>query len=322
MNRLFRALLACACLTGLSLGLSGSSQAQESPPPTLAVLPLQSSNLSSERAKMLSHRLRKLMARKYNRGQIDYEPIDKSGGFDCSNAQCAAEKGRQLNADQVMFGEIRSQQKDYRLHLTLIDTRTGAVLKEMSDSCSYCEFEKVLKNLAPETLQDMGFANDGARANANTSLAQWENYVGFNVMFDYPAELELRDKVFSHRSGSYLYMLNRKDNSPFYLSIMEFKKPDTASWNGLGFMKDQFREDYVLNEDNKVRYNLGNKQVEGIPFMSKPGKENPNKGIFLLFENSYTLYQIKMETNLNIPADGERVVNQFLTEFLKTVYVD
>lgn len=322
MNRLFRTLLACACLTGLSLPLSGSSQAQDSTQPTLAVLPLQSSNLSSERTKMLAHRLRKLMARKYNRSQIDYELVNNSGGFDCSNAQCAAEKGRLLNADQVLFGEIRTQQKEYRLHLTLIDTRTGATLKEMSDSCSYCEFDKVLKNLASETLQDMGFSSNGARSNASSSLTQWENYVGFNLMFDYPGEMELRDKVFSHRSGSYLYMLNLKENSPFYLSIMEFKKPDTASWNGIGFMKDQFREDYVLNEDNKVRYNLGNKQVEGIPYMSKPGKENPNKGIFLLFENSYTLYQIKMETNLNIPANDERVMDQFLTEFLKNVYVD
>lgn len=321
MKRSLRTLLAAACLTALSLPVPASLQAQEAVP-VVAVLPLQGNGVSAERTRMLGHRLRKLMARKYNRTQIDYALLDSTSGFDCHNAQCAAEKGRLLKADQVLFGQIRNQQNEYQLHLMLIDTRTGKPIQEMIESCNYCEFNRVLKNLAPDVLEDMDLSQEAAVPAGQ--LAKWENFVGYNVMFDYPSELELRDKVFSHRDGSYLYMLNVKEDSPFFVSILEFKKPDipSSSWNGMHFFRESFRQEYVLNENGKVKYSLGNKQVEGIPYMSKPGAKTSKKGMYLLFENTYNIYQIQFDTPLSVTGETERLVNQFFAEFLKTVYVD
>jgi len=300
----------------------GSLQAQEASP-KIAVLPIQGNGVSAERRQMLDHRLRKLLARKYKRSQVAYELVDSNNTFVCHNARCAAEKGRLLNVEQVMYGQIRNQQNEFSLEMTIVDTRTGTTITSGFETCTYCDYSRVLKTLAPDALDEMKISQGPEQALIGSQLAQWENFVGHKVMFDYPADLELKERAFSHKDSSYFYLLKVKDESPFHVTITSFNTSNLSNFNAINVFKDGFRKGHVLNENSKVSYTLGNKQVEGIPFMSKPGGEqNPNKGIYLLFENNFNLYEIQLQTPLTVTPETERVVNQFFTEFLKTVYVE
>lgn len=320
MNRLLSHLV-CACLITLGMPYTAPLQAQEAPP-SIAILPIQGSGVSKENTKMLNHRLRKLLARKYNRSQMDYGLIDSSNAFDCHNIQCAAEKGRLLKVDQVIFGQVRQQQHDYDVQLTLVDTRSASKARSAYESCNYCNFSRVLKSLAPELLKEMSFSEATTPMGTSSQMDQWDNHVGNQLMFDYPPELEVKEEVLSHKSNIYSYLITAKENSPFYVIILEQKRPDTSFWNGLNFYKEQHAKEHLLNESEKIRFSLGNKQVEAIPYTSKPGtKEQPRKGFLLLFENNLTLYQIDLNTSLGLDKDKDQVIQQFFSNFLKTLYV-
>lgn len=321
MYRKLFTLFTCASLIGIGLPVGDSLQAQEAAP-SLAVLPLQGNNVYGERTRMLGHRLRKLLARKYGLPQVDYALVDSSNVFDCQNVQCAVEKGRLLHVDQVIYGQIRNQKNSYRLHLTLVDTQTGKKIHEVSESCNYCDFTQVLKSLAPTLLDSMPLTKGESAASNGSQLVDWENHVGNGLTFDYPAEVEMKEKVYSHRNGNYLYSLKLKNQSPFTVTILVFKKPDSALAETLNSLKDLYREMYSLDESQKIKFSLGNKQIEGIPYLSKATSDSSqSKGLLMIFDGTVNVYQVELRIPASIDAESERVIREFFKNFLKTLYV-
>jgi hypothetical protein len=71
------------------------------------------------------------------RGQFQTKPISYSTGSQC-DATCLRGIGRRENVDFLLVSSVTISDRDYAVHVQLVDAKSGNTLAESSESCEIC----------------------------------------------------------------------------------------------------------------------------------------------------------------------------------------
>ncbi|NLL12492.1 MAG: hypothetical protein GX267_03715 [Fibrobacter sp.] len=127
---------------------------------SLAILPFNSSGISTEEARQISEKFRAEFTdlRKYNvLDRQTMETLLADQGFDlndpCRNNYCALTLGQLLSVDNVILGNIGKIDKTFAIDIKIIDISSGSVLKDISTRHTVkpvALFKKIIPELVRE----------------------------------------------------------------------------------------------------------------------------------------------------------------------------
>lgn len=128
---------------------------------TLAILPFNSSGISTEEARQISVKFRAEFTdlRKYNvLDRQTMETLLADQGFDlndpCRNNYCALTLGQLLSVDNVILGNIGKIDKTYAIDVKIIDISSGSVLKDISTRHT-AKPDALFKKIIPELVKEL-----------------------------------------------------------------------------------------------------------------------------------------------------------------------
>lgn len=128
---------------------------------TLAILPFNSSGISTEEARQISVKFRAEFTdlRKYNvLDRQTMETLLADQGFDlndpCRNNYCALTLGQLLSVDNVILGNIGKIDKTYAIDVKIIDISSGSVLKDISTRHT-AKTDALFKKIIPELVKEL-----------------------------------------------------------------------------------------------------------------------------------------------------------------------
>lgn len=128
---------------------------------SLAILPFNSSGISTEEARQISVKFRAEFTdlRKYNvLDRQTMETLLADQGFDlndpCRNNYCALTLGQLLSVDNVILGNIGKIDKTYAIDAKIIDISSGSVLKDISTRHTV-KPEELFKKIIPELVKEL-----------------------------------------------------------------------------------------------------------------------------------------------------------------------
>ncbi len=128
---------------------------------SLAILPFNSSGISTEEARQISAKFRAEFTnlRKYN--VLDHQTMETllaDQGFDlndpCRNNYCALTLGQLLSVDNVILGNIGKIDKTYAIDAKIINISSGSVLKDISTRHTV-KPEVLFKKIIPELVKEL-----------------------------------------------------------------------------------------------------------------------------------------------------------------------
>lgn len=103
------------------------------------------------------------------------EMLDRSTWTrDCLVGPCLEEVRAQTGADEVVIAALSAVGQSYRYTITLLDTRTGNVLFQVSEGCIACTVEDVLSSATMATIGLLNNAGDTVTAVPITPVAAVE----------------------------------------------------------------------------------------------------------------------------------------------------
>ncbi len=129
---------------------------------TLAILPFNSSGISSAEARQISEKFRAEFTALHKYTVIDrnsMETLLADQGFDindpCRNNYCAVTLGQLLSVDDVILGNVGKIDKTYAIDVKIIDISSGSVLKDISTRHTVKQavlFNKIIPELVKELI--------------------------------------------------------------------------------------------------------------------------------------------------------------------------
>ena len=215
--------------------------------------------------------------------------VDRLGGRDCSDAACAADIGKQVNATKAVLGNLNRLGEKVIFQYSLVDVSSGATL--LSDDLSAMQVEdldQVSKRIALSIVHEVpaqktleiGLVTEQESQEDRTRKANSSWGIGFGYLYpehgydnkesifvwDFRSLYEMRtvtvDALMGIREGfalnvAMLYTMGRKDLSPFIGA-------------GVGFHAVSHEQYYY--SDGSYYYNEGNEEADdGFEFLFKAG---------------------------------------------------
>lgn len=129
---------------------------------SLAILPFNSSGISSVEASQISEKFRAEFTGLHKYAVIDRQSMETllaDQGFDindpCRNNYCAVTLGQLLSVDDVILGNVGKIDKTYAIDVKIINISSGSVLKDISTRHTVKQavlFKKIIPELVKELI--------------------------------------------------------------------------------------------------------------------------------------------------------------------------